>query len=196
MPKTWKDGVIPFTFDRSVSAHHRRRIEDDMTEIEDRTGCIEFVERDGERDHVVITRDIGNESQVGRAGGRQYLSFDNDCCKGRHNDRNTHLHELCHTIGLNHEHQRRDRDKYVKIDFDNIPKGSKLDFTKVPPKEDTCCGAFDYNSVMLYGPKEYQRDRRKPVLKSIRGNRIKEIDEKHGLSRGDVNKIKCMYDSD
>nr|CAD2194551.1 unnamed protein product [Meloidogyne enterolobii] len=41
------------------------------------------------------------------------------------------LHELLHLLGLFHEHQRSDRDKYLKINYKNIRKGKKINFVRV-----------------------------------------------------------------
>ena len=45
------------------------------------------------------------------------------------NFQNTVLHELCHILGMEHEHQRPDRDDYVEINWTNIKvKNQKKSF--------------------------------------------------------------------
>ena len=57
-------------------------------------------------------------SYVGRNGGAQDLSIGDGCAyKG------TIIHESMHAMGFFHEQTRLDRDKYVKINWDNILKG-------------------------------------------------------------------------
>lgn len=65
-------------------------------------------------------------------------------------DERTYLHELGHTLGLIHEHERYDRDKYVTIYWNNIRKGSKSQFYKKTKAIGACYGEFDYNSIMIY----------------------------------------------
>lgn len=62
-------------------------------------------------------------SDVGRAGGRQELSLDNGCL---HLD--TIIHELMHSVGFYHEHERWDRDLFVTILWPNIDKSKFLVF--------------------------------------------------------------------
>ena len=60
--------------------------------------------------------------------------------------------------GFEHEHQRYDRDNYVKINFENIEEGAEDNFLKV---EEEYCETFekdviskipyDYCSLMHYG---------------------------------------------
>jgi len=38
------------------------------------------------------------------------------------------LHEMLHTVGFFHEHQRPDRDNFVKVDLQNIPPGKDFRF--------------------------------------------------------------------
>lgn len=63
----------------------------------------------------------------------------------------TYLHELGHTLGLIHEHQRPDRDNYININTANIPKGKKSQYSKYLSSSVTLFGSFDFSSIMLYG---------------------------------------------
>ena len=39
-------------------------------------------------------------------------------------------HELLHLLGVGHEHQRSDRDKFVRINWSNIRKANAFNFFK------------------------------------------------------------------
>nr|CAD7406196.1 unnamed protein product [Timema cristinae] len=59
------------------------------------------------------------------------------------------LHELGHTIGFWHEMTRFDRDKYIRVLWENIQNGS-VDQFSVREKASTLNEPFDYKSIMLY----------------------------------------------
>lgn len=59
-------------------------------------------------------------SALGYQGKRQDLSLNLKGCM----DSETVKHELMHVIGLQHEHQRTDRDNHVKIRWENIRPGN------------------------------------------------------------------------
>jgi len=55
-------------------------------------------------------------SDVGvKSIGRQTVSLGHGC-----DERKIIIHELGHTIGLYHEQNRPDRNKYIKVIYDNI----------------------------------------------------------------------------
>lgn len=70
-------------------------------------------------------------------------------------DFNSILARLLNAVaGLQYEHQRRDRDKYIKIYWKNIHKDYKADFTKIltyPPNL-TKFKDFSYDSIMSVSP--------------------------------------------
>lgn len=53
---------------------------------------------------------------MGRSGDKQLVSLQKFGCI-RHG---IIQHELLHALGFYHEHTRTDRDKYIKINWDNI----------------------------------------------------------------------------
>ena len=52
-------------------------------------------------------------------GGKQQVSLAASGCMYD----GTAMHEIMHALGFFHEHVRTDRDKYIKIHFENIQDG-------------------------------------------------------------------------
>ena len=59
-------------------------------------------------------------SRVGRIGGEQTITVGPTCDK-----RGVVMHEMLHTLGRWHEHNRPDRDTYVTINRNNIKPGKE-----------------------------------------------------------------------
>ncbi|KAF3848894.1 hypothetical protein F7725_015391 [Dissostichus mawsoni] len=81
--------------------------------------CVRFVPHRGQSDYLSIESEMGCWATIGRDGGRQLVSLSVYGCL----DRGTIQHELLHTFGFHHEHTRSDRDRYVRINWQNVPSG-------------------------------------------------------------------------
>lgn len=62
----------------------------------------------------------------------------------------TPVHEIGHTLGLWHEHQRWDRDKYIRIITNNVANYRSQFWRQ---RTDTFELPYDYGSIMHYGSK-------------------------------------------
>lgn len=76
-------------------------------------------------DFKIITKDLFCycrsfcQSYIGKKGGKQLLSLGEGC-----KNRGHVTHELVHALGFFHEHTRPDRDKFVRILWENIKSGN------------------------------------------------------------------------
>lgn len=90
-----------------------------MDEIESKT-CVQFVERENERNYLNIQKSVvGCSSYVGMIGGGQNLNLSTGCFS-----KFTVVHELLHAVGFEHEQAREDRDNFIQVDFENVIRGT------------------------------------------------------------------------
>jgi hypothetical protein len=105
--------------------------------------------------HVSITFNpsAGNAAAVG------YQAVKGQYCNLGNLGVGVAVHELGHTIGMNHEQIRSDRDRYIKINFNNITPNWKSQYVKnsagVDDLVNTSEKGFDFNSIMLYPSRTY-----------------------------------------
>ena len=97
---------------------------------------------------------------VGRRGGRQTLSLASGGCYRA----GTIAHEFIHALGFHHEQNRPDRDKYVKINFNNIRSANKYNF-HVQRSTTTFDVPYDGKSVMHYSSTAFSKNGR-PTIES------------------------------
>ncbi|CEF70618.1 Astacin-like metalloendopeptidase [Strongyloides ratti] len=90
-------------------------------------------------------------------------------------------HEILHTLGFYHEHSRIDRDKYLKIYFQNIIPSRKQSFDIVSKKDSNTFGVpYDYGSVMHYGLYYFTKNR---------GKTMKPFDSLYDMTPGPKSKM-------
>lgn len=184
----WPGGVIFYELDSSV-AHLTELIWKAMQQFHDET-CIRFLPRKhNEPDFLRIEALRGCFSYIGRIGGEQTLSLGDGCeYKG------TIAHELLHAVGFYHHQNRSDRDDYLDILWDNIARDKENQFIKMAPHENLLLNEFDYNSIMLYGPRTFGKTLDKVTMKPKQeGITLLEVVEKQGLSLLDVNSVNKLY---
>ncbi|XP_072157804.1 astacin-like metalloprotease toxin 5 [Bemisia tabaci] len=122
--KLWTGAAVPYEFAKSVWSSPAREYEtmiEAMEEIMQET-CLRFKERSGEEDFVRIDFQGAKDyhmSYDGRCGGEQPISLFH-----QEYEKPAFLHEMGHTIGLKHEHQRPDRDHYIEIIHENLVSSS------------------------------------------------------------------------
>ncbi len=126
------------------------------------------------------------QSNIGRIGGEQRIS----CDIGDGFGIGSLVHEIGHTVGLYHEHQRPDRDLYVEIHTDNIASDKERHFAIKP--SGTISGDYDYGSIMHYGRKAFAQDRNKDT---ITPKQNVSIGQRDGLSPIDIAGVCAMYDA-
>jgi hypothetical protein len=152
------------------------------------TGLIQFVPWSGQASYVNITVEAGGSgegySDVGMRGMEQTLDCGSGCTVA------TWLHEMGHTVGLLHEHQRPDRASYITLnlanaDLPNVPGN----FTLSGYDEQTL-GLYDYASVMHYCAFCFSKAGL-PVIESIPAGIPLSNDA--GYSVGDVDQVKRLY---
>ena len=118
----WPNATIPYVLWPELELElplYRERIESAIWEIE-LNSCVRFVERSTEQDYVVLyDSERGCYSDIGRQGGAQVTAVGRGC-----GSRGSVLHELLHTVGMWHTIARIDRDKHVRVNWDNMDVSS------------------------------------------------------------------------
>ncbi|KAL7724621.1 hypothetical protein ACLKA6_016450 [Drosophila palustris] len=98
-------------------------------------------------------------------------------------------HETLHVLGLYHEQSRSDRDDYVVIDYDNIPRKYWSQFMAMSESTTTTYDVpYDFGSVMHYPKNAFAKDPSKLTIRALVGGESveREMGQVVGPSEGDL----------
>jgi len=184
-PTPWERPEIPFAIDPEVPDPDR--VLDALEHIRLKTG-VHFVPYVDQPDGIVFQpgpKDCW--STLGRQGGLQPIKIAPKCTW------HEITHEVLHSFGILHEQSRFDRDGYVEILWDNIDKPFHSQFERLPRE---LMGTlemrpFDYQSIMLYDPRAFAKEKGQPTMRTKTENAINPSRE--GMSEGDIQKVKVLF---
>ncbi|PVI00150.1 zincin [Periconia macrospinosa] len=146
-PKKWPGGIVYYKWDTNLPATHKNYFLAGAAEWTNRLPFLQFKEDPNNLSGIARTVKAasGNRSPIGCCGGDIELC---PSCNPR-----SARHEIGHTLGLYHEHQRPDRGTYVNF-VCNASPCSPIVTANLAALSGTglnWAGSYDLNSLMHYG---------------------------------------------
>ncbi len=177
--KPWPNGVVPYVirpdYRRPDIAHQAMRRWAAATNAS-------FVPRTTQHSYIRFVNSKGNSAHVGDQPnmGAQHVNLFNSENAG------ITIHEVGHALGLNHEHQRHDRDRYINVHPENMdPKFRWAIMDKIWNDY----GPYDYKSIMHYSHDAFSINGR-PTITSKNGQ---SFGQRSYISPGDVMSVRKIY---
>lgn len=186
--KLWPTNIIPFAIKEGTPS--TQHILEAIKYFNENT-AVQFVLRTDETDGVLF-EGWGEDrcaAYLGTVGGLQPIFIGPNCRTQEV------LHEIMHTLGFVHEQSRTDRDRYVRILWENILEGFANQFDIVPdgyihPYTGSVFH-FDYESVMLYRPESFAKSPDLKTIEAIGDGKIAPVHQ--GLSARDLERLHYLY---
>lgn len=161
---------------------------DELKTIEAVT-CIRFVKRTNEKDFIDIIDGDGCWSYVGKVGGRQELSMKRDGCFHK----SFLVHEAIHALGFQHMINHVNRDKFVRILWENIEVENYHWFDKLDPRTFSDFGT-GYDLLSIMHPSKWSNSKNgEDTIIPHNPNYLPIIGETGKISDGDAERLKRMY---
>ena len=178
----WPSGIIPYVIDAEIPSEQADKIRAAIREWNDKT-VISLQPRASQADyaHFKATGTGLCRADVGMAGGEQGIYIPPIGCSV-----STLIHEIGHTVGLYHEHQRQDREDHIMVFDRSVDQRLRHNFSALHPG----VGPYDYASTMHYGTLSTASRNGQHMFETIPpGLQIRSA----GLSQGDIDSVARLY---
>jgi len=182
----WDTTTVPYAFDKNLHQGARAVVKQAIQEYKSKT-CIRLRKRiPSDKNYLYFVKEDGCWSSVGKIGGQQKISLGVGC-----ETKSTAVHEILHALGFWHEQSRKDRLKYIKINWENIEKDQQYNFNEEKSKSFNY--PYDIKSVMHYSRGAFSKNGLNTIVALSNPNLKLGQENDGGLSEIDVKQLNAFY---
>jgi len=165
----WPDGIVPYVMMYKEGAKQIPMLRSAMHRLS-AVSCLQFRPKTNQDTAYIQMENTRTASDcfargTYRANTVTILNMGDDCSEGNA------VHEILHALGFRHEQVREDRDRYVRVNCENIQCDRRSQYKKSAAGTTTPYGAqYNYESIMHYGNTFFIEPGKKTTMDPIKGS--------------------------